>query len=143
MIGYLRESVFVSLAFQSQSKACHNPSRCDSCSSLTTPTTIHSARSNLVIIYFMVPELCPLIIWGKRASLWSPCFNLSFPLSNILSLYTNVRVQEIAMGLVVLVKKMSSSLIFYCKIPILCQSLVKKTDKFRELWNVLEMRRVH
>jgi hypothetical protein len=79
---------------------------------------------------FMVPELCPLIIWGKRASLWSPCFNLSFPLSNILSLYTNVRVQEIAMGLVVLVKKMSSSLIFYCKIPILCQSLVKKTDKW-------------
>ena len=45
------------------------------------------------------------------------------------------------MGLVVLVKKCQSSLIFYCKIPILCQAksaqilLVKsdRTDKFLEL----------
>ena len=47
------------------------------------------------------------------------------------------------MGLVVLVKKWQSSLIFYCKIPILCQSFAKsaqillvmsdRTDTFREL----------
>jgi hypothetical protein len=50
---------------------------------------------------------------------------------------------KLHMGLVVLVKKMSVLINFYCKIPILCQSLAKsaqillvmsdRTDTFREL----------
>jgi hypothetical protein len=53
---------------------------------------------------------------------------------------------KLHMCLVVLVKKCQSSLIFCCKISILCQSLAKsaqillvmsdRTDKFRELWYV-------
>jgi hypothetical protein len=51
------------------------------------------------------------------------------------------------MGLVVLVKKMSVLINFYCKIPILCWSLAKsaqillvmsdRTDKFRELCYII------
>jgi hypothetical protein len=61
----------------------------------------------------------------------------------ITSLYL-IRVHKIAYGFVVLVKKKCQSLIFYCKIPILCQSLANfaqillvmsdRTDEFHELW---------